>query len=368
MPVHGESRHLRACADLGDAHRRPARTHRDRRGRRRRRPRRRGRRITGAVPCGYVYVDGLCVGDVTEASLKDRRILGDEGFVSVFVVVDAVHRQGRRRAGDLRPRLGHRRRRLRRRAAADRGGARPGRGRRHGDPHQLQQLVRRTCRAVGERHLPPPSDDHPGGRRGSSPMVATVDEVPVRRLLSALEDMRRGSSAGRLPETRRPPACSSSWPGPTTRWPSATRGWPPSCTASGVRRDATAAYAEQLDGGNAHRHLGRGLRERTPTRWSTTSSARSPRSHRVIEGRRRGRPLPAHRAAQTATLPLRGEFLRIGRTVNAMVDQLTALRRGGDPRRQRGGYRRQPRRLGRRARRRRHWRDLTDIVNSSPAT
>jgi ribonuclease J len=29
------------------------------------------------------------VGDVTEASLKDRRILGDEGFVSVFVVVDA---------------------------------------------------------------------------------------------------------------------------------------------------------------------------------------------------------------------------------------------------------------------------------------
>jgi ribonuclease J len=46
--------------------------------------------IAGAVPCGYVYVDGLSVGDVTESSLKDRRILGDEGFVSVFVVVDSA--------------------------------------------------------------------------------------------------------------------------------------------------------------------------------------------------------------------------------------------------------------------------------------
>jgi len=46
-------------------------------------------RISGKVPCGYVYVDGLSVGDVTEASLKDRRILGEEGFISVFVVVDS---------------------------------------------------------------------------------------------------------------------------------------------------------------------------------------------------------------------------------------------------------------------------------------
>jgi ribonuclease J len=46
-------------------------------------------RIVGVVPCGYVYVDGLSVGDITESSLKDRRILGDEGFVSVFVVVDS---------------------------------------------------------------------------------------------------------------------------------------------------------------------------------------------------------------------------------------------------------------------------------------
>jgi ribonuclease J len=35
-------------------------------------------------------VDGLSVGEVTEASLKDRRILGEEGFVSVVIVVDST--------------------------------------------------------------------------------------------------------------------------------------------------------------------------------------------------------------------------------------------------------------------------------------
>jgi ribonuclease J len=46
--------------------------------------------ITGAVPAGYVYVDGLSVGEVTETSLKDRRILGDEGFVSIVIAVDST--------------------------------------------------------------------------------------------------------------------------------------------------------------------------------------------------------------------------------------------------------------------------------------
>ena len=90
MPVHGEIRHLRANADLAiatgveprnvamaedgvvvdlvDGH----------------------ARVVGAVPCGYVYVDGASVGDITEASLKDRRILGSEGFISVHVVVDSA--------------------------------------------------------------------------------------------------------------------------------------------------------------------------------------------------------------------------------------------------------------------------------------
>ena len=90
MPVHGEWRHLRAHArlagltgvpdasivlaedglvvDLVDGK----------------------ASITGAVPCGYVYVDGLSVGEVTETSLKDRRILGEEGFVSIIIVVDST--------------------------------------------------------------------------------------------------------------------------------------------------------------------------------------------------------------------------------------------------------------------------------------
>ena len=46
--------------------------------------------IAGKVPCGYVFVDGASVGDITESDLKDRRILGEEGFISVIVVVDSV--------------------------------------------------------------------------------------------------------------------------------------------------------------------------------------------------------------------------------------------------------------------------------------
>jgi ribonuclease J len=45
--------------------------------------------VVGAVACGYVYVDGSTVGEITEADLKDRRILGEEGFVSIIAVVDA---------------------------------------------------------------------------------------------------------------------------------------------------------------------------------------------------------------------------------------------------------------------------------------
>ncbi|MEU0265527.1 ribonuclease J [Nocardioides sp. NPDC006303] len=46
--------------------------------------------IAGKVECGYVFVDGTTVGDVTESELKDRRILSEEGFVSIVVVVDSV--------------------------------------------------------------------------------------------------------------------------------------------------------------------------------------------------------------------------------------------------------------------------------------
>ncbi len=46
-------------------------------------------KISGAVECGYVYVDGSSVGATDEGVLKDRRILRDEGFVTVIVTVDA---------------------------------------------------------------------------------------------------------------------------------------------------------------------------------------------------------------------------------------------------------------------------------------
>ena len=91
MPVHGEWRHLVANAELAVATGRPARAGRRRRGRRRRRPRRR-RRQRSPAPCraGYVYVDGSSVGEADETLLKDRRILRDEGFISVIVVVDSM--------------------------------------------------------------------------------------------------------------------------------------------------------------------------------------------------------------------------------------------------------------------------------------
>jgi len=46
--------------------------------------------VSGAVPCGYVYVDGSSVGGADETLLKDRRILRDEGFISVIVVIDSM--------------------------------------------------------------------------------------------------------------------------------------------------------------------------------------------------------------------------------------------------------------------------------------
>ncbi|HEX5540553.1 MAG TPA: ribonuclease J [Micromonospora sp.] len=90
MPVHGEWRHLRAHAQLGvesgmseeqivlcedgdvvdlvD-----------------------GRAsVVGHVKSRYVYVDGLAVGDVEESLLTERRILGDGGFIAATVVVDSA--------------------------------------------------------------------------------------------------------------------------------------------------------------------------------------------------------------------------------------------------------------------------------------
>ena len=89
MPIHGEWRHLKANAELAIQSGVP-----------------RGNtfivdngvvidlidheaEIVGAIPVGFVFVDGQSIGDITESSLKDRRILGEEGFISCVVVVDS---------------------------------------------------------------------------------------------------------------------------------------------------------------------------------------------------------------------------------------------------------------------------------------
>jgi ribonuclease J len=47
-------------------------------------------RLAGHVRARYVYVDGLAVGDVGESLLTERRILGDGGFIAATVVIDSV--------------------------------------------------------------------------------------------------------------------------------------------------------------------------------------------------------------------------------------------------------------------------------------
>jgi ribonuclease J len=101
-------------------------------------------RIVGAVPAGYVYVDGLSVGEVTETSLKDRRILGEEGFVSIVVAVDStsgkllagpeIHARGAGIVNEDFDEVLDRIEAVLRDAAAD--GI--------NDSHQLSQLIRRT--------------------------------------------------------------------------------------------------------------------------------------------------------------------------------------------------------------------------------
>ena len=90
MPIHGEWRHLRAHAELAVLSGVPRKNVMladdgvvvdliDGQA-----------SIVGTIPAGYVYVDGLAVGDIGEQELKDRLILGGDGFVTVVVVVDSV--------------------------------------------------------------------------------------------------------------------------------------------------------------------------------------------------------------------------------------------------------------------------------------
>jgi ribonuclease J len=88
MPVHGEVRHLTANGDLAMATGVPSECTiiaEDgmvvdlEKGR---------ARIVGKVDASCIFVDGTTIGDISELSLSDRRILGEEGFISVVAVVN----------------------------------------------------------------------------------------------------------------------------------------------------------------------------------------------------------------------------------------------------------------------------------------
>jgi ribonuclease J len=46
--------------------------------------------IAGRVPCDYVYVDGLGVGDVDQIVLRDRLHLATDGMVVIVLAVDKL--------------------------------------------------------------------------------------------------------------------------------------------------------------------------------------------------------------------------------------------------------------------------------------
>ena len=169
MPVHGECRHLVANADARG--RRPA------------------CRATGwsLAEDGVVVdlVDGVArgssapcpaatststarrVGEIDRGRSRTAGSCGDEGFISVIVVVDSatgkviagpeIHARGFAEDDavfdDVLPQLDDRRSTRRLATAVT-------------DAHQLQQVMRRVGGRLGRPQDPPPPDDHPDGRRG----------------------------------------------------------------------------------------------------------------------------------------------------------------------------------------------------------
>jgi ribonuclease J len=90
MPVHGEWRHLRANAELaeqtGVTNEAVVVTENgitvdliDGKA-----------MITGRIPVGRAYVDGVSTGDIEQPTLADRLVLGEGGFISITVAIDAT--------------------------------------------------------------------------------------------------------------------------------------------------------------------------------------------------------------------------------------------------------------------------------------
>ncbi len=169
MPVHGETRHLIANGKIAEESGVPEASIlladngtvidlRDHQA-----------DVVGQVEVGFVYVDGSSVGEITDADLKDRRILGDEGFISIITVINRatgkvvsgpeIHARGVAEDDsvfdDIIPKIN---------AALEEAVLN------HTDhtTHQLQQVVRRVVGTWVNRKLRRKPDDHPGGPRGLS--------------------------------------------------------------------------------------------------------------------------------------------------------------------------------------------------------
>ena len=122
------------------------------------------RTVVGQLDLGYVYVDGSTVGEITDADLKDRRILAEEGFISIFVAIDKqtgrvivgpeIQARGfaedERVFDDVLPQI------VQALTEAAENGTR--------DSHGFQQVDPPHRRPLGQHPAPPSPDDHPGRR------------------------------------------------------------------------------------------------------------------------------------------------------------------------------------------------------------
>lgn len=88
MPIHGETRHMIAAAELAIQTGLPRQNAivvhdgdvidlEDHQA-----------KVVGSIDASYIFVDGSTVGDISEVSLTDRRLLGEEGFISIVAAVD----------------------------------------------------------------------------------------------------------------------------------------------------------------------------------------------------------------------------------------------------------------------------------------
>ena len=201
------------------------------------------------VAAGYVYVDGLSVGEVGDVVLRDRRALANDGMFMIVVQIDKQTEQAGRPARDHHPRLHPRERG----GAADRRGDPPDpRGRRGAGRPDLRDRAAQGPDQGRRLALPvradqAPADGLPRGGRG----LARGD--PRRRAARAHPRRARRLAGQRA----RPAGCRC----PSCRWgcrrPSSGRWSGSSCSGLGAVTLIALAAA--------------GAGERSPTGGATSS-------------------------------------------------------------------------------------------------